>query len=101
MADKGETKAMETHRESAGRKLKLVPSSGPVEDIYVDGFAGLHARAGVVKLACYRISGVDQKETAEIGSVTHQLVVPAASIPGLIKLLESMAAAGRQETESG
>lgn len=100
MADEKTPQAADTHRENAGRKLKLAPGTVPPEDIYVDGFAGLHARAGVVKLACYRVSGVDQKDNAEIGHVTHQLVMPAASIPGLMKLLEGMVAAGRKGTDS-
>ena len=39
----------------AGIKVKMVANPLPVEEIYIDGFAGLMTRGGVVKLDLYRV----------------------------------------------
>ena len=74
-------------------KTKMAPNPFPVEEIYVDGIAGVSARGGVFKLDCYRVAGVDREDGAEVRRVTHRLVLPAVAMPGLIRASQSVAKA--------
>jgi hypothetical protein len=81
-------------------KTRLVPSPLPPEEIYVDGVAGAMGRGGVLKLDLYRVSGVDRKTGTETHRVSHRLVIPAAAIPELMRVLQGTAQAARKATEA-
>ena len=80
-----------------GRGVKLMPNQNPVEEIYVDGVLGMFARAGVVKLNLYRVVGTDPNDESEVRSITHRLVMPAAALPELTRLIQSMARAAAEQ----
>ena len=65
MADKNE--AGENANAATGvNKVKMAPNPFPVEEIYVDGIAGIFRRGGILKLDCYRVAGVDREDGAEV-----------------------------------
>jgi len=77
---------------SATKRAKIViPSAPPIEEIYIDGIAGLMGRGGVVKLDCYRVDGFDKEAEAEVRRISHRLVLPATSLGELIKLIQGVA----------
>lgn len=79
-----------------GAKVKMVANPLPVDEIYVDGFAGLMTRGGVVKLDLYRVVRADTESRTEHRQVSHRLVLPQAVLPELYNLLRSMARTARQ-----
>ena len=78
-------------------KIKMAAAARPPEEVYVDGFFGVLARGGVIKLECYRVLAFDRDENTETRSVTHRLVVPAPALPELARLLQGIADSGRRE----
>ena len=80
--------------------VKMVPSPLPPEEIYVDGVSAIIGRPGVIKLECYRAVGVDREANAEIRTVTHRLVLPAAVLPELVGPFQKMAEAGQRMAEA-
>ena len=81
------------------RPIRLVENQTPPEEVFVDGVAGGMARAGVMKLDWYRVLRVDPEDNAEIRSVTHRLVLPAAAVPELGRLFQNMAGGGRRPAD--
>ena len=91
---------MEENKEQAeGPKIKLAANPTPPDEIFVDGVAGILARPGLVKLDCYRVVGIDRSDNAEVRSISHRLVLPAAAIPEMVRLFQNMAKAGRQASK--
>lgn len=84
-----------------GRGVKLMPNQNPVEEVFVDGVLGMFARAGVVKLNLYRVVGTDPNDESEVRSITHRLVMPAASLPELARLIQGMARAAAEQGGQG
>ena len=80
--------------------VKMVPNPLPPEKIHADGVSAILGRPGVIKLECYRAVGVDREANAEIRTVTHRLVLPAAVLPELLGLFQKMAEAGQQAAEA-
>ncbi len=80
--------------------VKMVPNPLPPEEIYVDGVNAILGRPGVIKLECYRAVGVDKEANAEIRTVTHRLVLPAAVLPELVGLFQKMSEAGQRMAEA-
>jgi hypothetical protein len=80
--------------------VKMVLNPLPPEEIYVDGVSAIIGRPGVIKLECYRAMGVDREANAEIRTVTHRLVLPAAVLPELVGLFQKMAEAGQRAAEA-
>jgi hypothetical protein len=95
MAKTPEKNQTDAPPEAAAPKVRMVPSTQPPEEIYVDGVSGILGRSGVIKLDCFRVYGVDRDNT-EVRSVTHRLVLPAGAIPGLVRLFQNMANVGQQ-----
>ena len=86
---------------TAPPNVRMVSSTQPPDELYVDGVSAIIGRGGVIKLDCYRVVGVD-RENAEVRSVTHRLVLPAGAVPGLVRLFQNMANIGQQSVaESG
>ncbi len=82
--------------------FKMVASPVPPEEMYADGVNAIIGRPGVIKLECYRVLGVDRETNAEIRTVIHRLVLPAAAFPELVRLFQQMAEAGqRAAVEAG
>ncbi len=73
----------------------MISGTQPPDELYVDGISAIIGRAGVIKLDCYRVVGVD-KDNAEVRSVSHRLVLPAGAVPGQVRLFENMASMGQQ-----
>lgn len=93
-----------TEKETTEKKqtFKMVPSPLPPEEMYVDGVNAIIGRPGVIKLECYRVLGMDKETSAEVRSVSHRLVLPAAALPELVGLFQKMAEAGqRTAAEAG
>lgn len=82
---------------SAGRGVKLMPNQNPVEEVYVDGVLGMFARAGIVKFNLYRVVGTDPSDESEVRAITHRLVMPAAALPELARLIQNMARAAADQ----
>ncbi len=80
---------------TAPPNVKMVSSTQPPDELYVDGVSAIIGRGGVIKLDCYRVVGVD-RDNAEVRSVTHRLVLPAGAVPGLVRLFQDMASMGQQ-----
>jgi len=78
------------------QSVKMVQNPLPPEEIYADGVSAILARPGVIKLECYRAVGVDRDSNAEVRSVSHRLVLPAAAFPELVRLFQKMADAGQR-----
>ena len=70
--------------QAEGPKIKMAANPTPPDEIFIDGVAGILARPGLVKLDCYRVVGIDRTDNAEVRSVTHRLVLPAAAIPEMV-----------------
>ena len=85
--------------QAEGPKIKMAANPTPPDEIFIDGVAGILARPGSVKLDCYRVVGIDRTDNAEVRSVTHRLVLPAAAIPEMVRLFQNMARAGRQAAD--
>jgi hypothetical protein len=81
----------------SGRGVKLMPNQNPVEEVYVDGVLGMFARAGVVKFNLYRVVGTDPGDESEVRAITHRLVMPAAALPELARLIQNMARAAAEQ----
>ncbi|MEG3639367.1 hypothetical protein [Magnetococcus sp. PR-3] len=64
-------------------KVKMVPNPQPVEEVYMDGVAGIMARGGVIKINGYKVVGLDKDDNAEVRRVTHQIVLPAVALAEL------------------
>lgn len=72
-------------------RAKLVNNPHPVEEVYVDGIAGILGRANVCKLDCYNVVGIDRDDNnAEIRRVTHRLVMPTTALPELIQMIKTL-----------
>ena len=83
-------------RAGSGRGVKLMPTTQPVEEIYVDGALGMFTRAGVVKINLFRVVGTDASDDAEVRSVSHRLVMPVSAVPELVRLIQNMARSARE-----
>ena len=81
---------------TAPPNVRMVSSTQPPDEIYVDGVSAIIGRGGVIKLDCYRVVGVGKRDNAEVRSVTHRLVLPAGAVPGLVRLFQNMANMGQQ-----
>ena len=92
MAESNEGKQEQTE----GPKIKVAANPTLPEEIFVDGVAGVLARPGLIKLDCYRVVGIDRNDNAEVRSITHRIVLPAAAVPELVRLFQNMAKGGRQ-----
>ncbi len=66
------------------------------KEIYVDGISALHARSGVIKLICYRVTGVDREAKSERRTISHHLVLPNSAVPELVRLVQQMAQAAQR-----
>ena len=76
---------------SGKARAKLVNNPHPVDEVYVDGIAGILGRASVCKLDCYSVVGIDREDdNAEIRRVTHRLVMPTAALPDLIQMIKTL-----------
>lgn len=83
-------------------KVKMVPNPFPVEELYIDGIAGVLARGGVFKVECYRVVGFDRDDKSEVRRVTHRLVFPATAMPELAQVVRGVAESqGRVQDERG
>lgn len=79
-------------------RAKLVSNPHPVEEVYVDGIAGILGRAQVCKLDCYSVVGIDREDNnAEIRRVTHRLVMPTTALPELIQMIKTLTEAGESK----
>jgi hypothetical protein len=85
--------------QAEGPKIKMAANPLPPDEIFIDGVAGILARPGLVKLDCYRVVGIDRTDNAEVRSITHRLVLPAAAIPEMMRLFQNMAKAGRKAAD--
>ncbi len=97
MADKA--KAEQQQQPGGGRGIKMAPSNQPIEEVYVDGVLGLFARAGVIKINLYRVLGTDSTDDSEVRSVSHRLVMPAAALPEMARLLQNVAKAANEQAQ--
>ena len=70
--------------ELAGIKVKMVANPLPVEEIYIDGFAGLMARGGGVKLDLYRVVRTDPESWTEHRPASHRPVLPPGGAAGAL-----------------
>lgn len=76
---------------SGRARAKLVNNPHPVEEVYVDGIAGILGRANVCKLDCYNVVGIDREDNnTEIRRVTHRLVMPTNALPELIQMIKTL-----------
>jgi hypothetical protein len=83
--------AEEIKKEDAGKKVKMIKTNGSdIEEIFVDGIAGVLSRNGVFKLDCYRVVTLDSEEDAEVRRVSHRLVIPAGSMGELIQAVQGI-----------
>ena len=96
MAKTPEKNEAEAQPATAPPNVRMVSSTQPPDEIYVDGVSAIIGRGGVIKLDCYRVVGVDSRDNAEVRSVTHRLVLPAGAVPGLVRLFQNMASKGQQ-----
>lgn len=85
--------------ETARPNVKMVPNPSPVDELYVDGIAGLISRRGVIKLDLYRVVGVEPETKTELRQVSHRLVFPAAVVPELHKVFQAVARAAQPAAE--
>ena len=99
MAKAPEKKQAKPQPKRARQKVKMVSGPLAAEELYVDGVNSIFGRLGVIKLDCYRVVGYERKSNTEIRSVTHRLVLPAAAVPGMVRLFQDMAKAGRQSLD--
>ena len=88
-------KSTKTDADSPARsgkaRAKLVNNPHPVEEVYVDGIAGILGRASVCKVDCYSVVGIDRDDgNTEIRRVTHRLVMPTAALPELIQMIKTL-----------
>ena len=74
----------------ARRKIKLVANPAPVEELFVDGVAGVFNRSGVVKLNLFRVTGIEPGSKAELRQLCHRLVLPLTALPELLRLLQAL-----------
>ncbi len=95
MAKTPEKNQAEAQPATAPPNVKMVSSTQPPDELYVDGVSAIIGRGGVIKLDCYRVVGID-RDKAEVRSVTHRLVLPAGAVPGLVRLFQDMASMGQQ-----
>ena len=72
-------------------KAKLAPNPFPVEELYVDGIAGVLGRGGVFKIDCYRVAGIDKEDKAEVRQITHRIVLPTSAMPELVQAVQGIA----------
>ena len=75
--------------EQPGARVMADPRD--IEEIYVDGVAGMSLRAGVAKIDCYRVVGQQQSEEGvgqEVRRVAHRLVMPALALNELAQILQ-------------
>lgn len=73
------------------KKVKIVnPPVPAIEEVYVDGIAGIMGRGGVFKLDCYRVDGVERETEAEVRRISHRLVLPASSMGELIQIVQGV-----------
>ena len=81
-------------------KVDMVDNPGPVDEIFVDGIAGVMARGGVVKFDLYRVIGADPEARTERRQISHRLVVPQSALPELARLLQQVLRAAQQQTQA-
>ena len=81
----------------ARRKIKLVANPAPVEELFVDGVAGVFNRSGVVKLNLFRVTGIEPGSKAELRQLCHRLVLPLTALPELLRLLQALTRAAPRE----
>ena len=87
---------------TSDKKVKMTTNPFPVEELYVDGVAGVLGRGGVFKIDCYRVAGIDKEDKSEVRRVTHRLVLPASAIPELAQAINTVikSAGKKNEIES-
>lgn len=91
MAKATTKKAAPAQKKPRGLKYKLVANTAPVDELYVDGVVSFIARAGVIKLDCYRVQTVEKDgDKAEIRQITNRVVLPTAALPELYYLLKGV-----------
>lgn len=82
---------------AARPKVKMVAYPGPVDEFFVDGVGGVITRGGVVKLDLFRVVGFDRENNTELRQVCHRLVLPAAAVPDLVTLFQSVVRAAQRQ----
>jgi hypothetical protein len=79
-------------------RAKIVSNPHPVDELYIDGIAGVLGRSNVCKLDCYRVVGIDREDNnAEIRRITHRLVLPTSALPELIHIIKALSEAGEHK----
>lgn len=78
-------------------KVNMVANPVPADEIFVDGFAGVMARNGVVKFDLYRVIRADPEAQTEDRQISHRLVLPQAVLPELAGLLQQVLRAAQQQ----
>jgi len=88
-------------QDESGPRFQMVPSGGPIEDMYFDGIAGIVSRGGVVKLDLYQTVGYKQGSGVEMRRLSHRLVMPTTAVPELLRLFQSVYRAVQEQAATG
>jgi hypothetical protein len=102
MAENTENKAavVQSDQKKTGKAKMKKPAFPAVEEIFVDGIAGIMGRGGVFKLDCYRVDGVEDDGKTELRRISHRLVLPAASINELIQVVQGVVKSAAKAKEN-
>jgi hypothetical protein len=82
-------KRVEVKTKTPPATAKILPTTEPPEEIYVDGVMAITLRHGVAKIECYRVAGrAAADDPTELRRHSHRLVLPAAGLGDLMQILE-------------
>lgn len=70
--------------------VNYVENPFPVEEVFVDGVAGIFGRGGVFKVDCYSALGHDPKTNTETRRITRRFVLPGSAMAELIKAVQGV-----------
>ena len=83
------------------QKVKIQnPTFPAVKEIFVDGISGIIGRGGIFKLDCYSVEGVTDDGKSEIRRISHRLVMPAASMGELVKVVQGVVKSAAKAKEN-
>jgi len=89
MADVNSENASQEKTEATA-KVEFVENPFPVQEIFVDGIAGIFGRGGVFKIDCYSALGLNPETNTETRRITQRVVLPGSAMAELIKAVQGI-----------
>lgn len=84
------TKNASQEKPGATANVNFVENPFPIEEVFVDGIAGIFGRGGVFKIDCYSALGHNPETNTETRRITQRVVLPGSAMAELIKAVQGV-----------